>query len=109
MIDRLSSTRLFRLVEVTAIAPFKHAKLLYNAAVSPLAAMGGIDNGMLLSTLTVRRFFFALLEENGHLLRLADQKGPPCPLNQAVYDLVVRLTAERARPSPLAWRQLAAA
>ncbi len=174
VIDRLAGTRLFRLVEVPAIEPFKHAKLMYNAAVSPLAAMAGIDNGSLLSTPSVRRFFFALLEENyrilseagialerigpfrpatvarilrhrwladtlarafepslrgtycsmsgeiqkgrteidhynGYLIRLAGQNGTPCPLNQAVYDLVVRLTAERARPTPLAWRQLAAA
>ncbi len=174
VIDRLAGTRLFRLVEVPAIDPFKHAKLMYNAAVSPLAAMAGIDNGALLSTPAVRRFFFALLEENyrilsaagialgkigpfrpatvawilrrrwlpdalarafepslrgtycsmsgeiqkgrteidhynGYLIRLAGQNGTPCPLNQAVYDLVVRLTAERARPTPLAWRQLAAA
>jgi len=174
VIDRLAGTRLFRLAEVPAIAPFKHAKLMYNAAVSPLAAMAGIDNGALLSTPSVGRFFFALLEENyrilsaagialgrigpfrpatvawilrrrwlaqalarafepslrgtycsmsgeiqkgrteidhynGHLIRLAGQTGTPCPLNQAVYDLVVRLTAERARPTPMAWRRLSAA
>jgi 2-dehydropantoate 2-reductase len=174
VIDRLAGTRLFRLVEVPAIDPFKHAKLMYSAAVSPLAAMAGSDNGALLSTPAVRRFFFALLEENyrilsaagialgrigpfrpatvawilrrrwlpdalawafepslrgtycsmsgeiqqgrteidhynGYLIRLAGQNGTPCPLNQAVYDLVVRLTAERARPTPMVWRRLAAA
>jgi 2-dehydropantoate 2-reductase len=174
VIDRLAGTRLFRLVEVPAIDPFKHAKLMYNAAVSPLAAMAGIDNGAILSTQTVRRFFFALLEENyrilyeagiplgrigpfrpatvarilrrrwlavalarafepslrgtycsmsgeiqkgrteidhynGYLIRMAGQNSTPCPLNQAVYDLVVRMTAERALPTTMAWRRLAAA
>lgn len=46
---------------------------------------------------------------NGHLLHLARQNGTPCPLNQAVYDVVVRMSNERARPSPAAWRRLAAA
>ncbi|MGA2702998.1 MAG: ketopantoate reductase C-terminal domain-containing protein [Isosphaeraceae bacterium] len=174
VIDRLAGTQLFRLVEVPVIDPFKHAKLMYNAAISPLAAMAGIDNGTLLSISAARRLFFALLEENyrilyeagialgrigpfrpatvawilrrrwlaaalarafepslrgtycsmageiqkggteidhynGYLIRLAHQNGTPCTLNQAVYDLVVRLTAERARPTPMAWRRLAAA
>jgi len=174
VIDRLAGTQIFRLVEVPVIDPFKHAKLMYNAAISPLAAMAGIDNGTLLSISAARRLFFALLEENyrilyeagialgrigpfrpatvawilrrrwladalarafepslrgtycsmageiqkgrteidhynGYLIRLAHQNGTPCTLNQAVYDLVVRLTAERARPTPMAWRRLAAA
>jgi 2-dehydropantoate 2-reductase len=147
---------------------------MYNAAVSPLAAMAGIDNGMLLSVPAARRLFLALLGENyqilsrsgitlgkigplhpetvdwilrhrwlahalarafeptlrgtycsmageiqkgrteidqynGHLIRLAQQSGTPCPLNQAVYDLVAGMTAERSLPTPLAWRRLAAA
>lgn len=174
LIDRLASSRLFRVVEVTAIEPFKHAKLMYNAAVSPLAAMAGIDNGKLLSVPAARRLFLALLQENhrilteagielgkigplrpgavgrilrqrwlahalawafepslrgtycsmageiekgrteidqynGHLIRLAGQHGTPCPLNQAVYDLVVGMTAERSQPTPLIWGRLAAA
>jgi 2-dehydropantoate 2-reductase len=36
---------------------------------------------------------------NGHLLRLADQTGTPCPLNRAVFELVSKMTAERATPS----------
>ena len=35
----------FRLVEVPDIDPIKHTKLMYNAAISPLAAAAGIDNG----------------------------------------------------------------
>lgn len=154
---------LFRVVDVPRIEPFKHAKLMYNAAISPLAAAAGIDNGKLLSVPAARRLFFALLQENyrvltaagvalgtvgpfaprtvawilrrrwlaglmarafepslrgtycsmageiqkgrteidnynGHLVRLADRAGVPCPLNRAVYELVTRMTDDRAEP-----------
>jgi ketopantoate reductase len=154
---------LFRLVEIPDIAPVKHAKLMYNAAISPLAAAAGIDNGQLLSVPAARALFFALLQENyriltaagvelgkvgpfhpstvawilrrrwlaglmakffepslhgtycsmageiqkgrteidnynGHLIRLAEKTGTPCPLNRAVHELVVTMTAERAEP-----------
>jgi 2-dehydropantoate 2-reductase len=157
-------TGLFRVVEVPAIEPVKYAKLMYNAAISPLAAAAGIDNGQLLSVPAARRLFFALLQENyriltaagvglgtvgpfhprtvawilrrrwlaglmaklfepslrgtycsmageiekgrteidnynGHLIRLAEAHGTPCPLNRAVYELVTRMTATRTRPS----------
>ena len=152
-----------RVVRVPVIGPYKHAKLMYNAAISPLAAAAGIDNGQLLSVPAARRLFFGLLQENyailsaagvelgkvgpfhprtvawilrrkwlagmmakafepslrgtycsmageiqkgrteidhynGHLLRLAEKTGTPAPLNRAVYDLVTRMTAERATP-----------
>jgi 2-dehydropantoate 2-reductase len=154
---------LFRLVEDPDINPIKHAKLMYNAAISPLAAAAGLDNGKLLSLPEARPFFFALLQENhriltaagielgkvgpfhpstvawilrrkwlaglmarffepslrgtycsmageiqkgrteidnynGHLIRLADETGTPCPLNRAVHKLVVTMTAQRAHP-----------
>ena len=159
----LSASPLFRTVEVPAIEPIKYAKLMYNAAISPLAAAAGIDNGKLLSVPAARRLFFALLQENyriltaagvelgkvgpfhprtvawilrrrwlaglmakvfepslrgtycsmageiekgrtevdnynGHLIRLAESAGEPCPLNRAVYALVARMTAERTAP-----------
>lgn len=161
----LAKTDLFRVVEVPDISPIKYTKLMYNAAISPLAAAAGIDNGQLLSVPSTRRLFFALLQENhrilsaagielgkvgpfhpstvawilrrrwlarlmakffepslrgtycsmageiqkgrteldnytGHLLRLAEATGTPCPLNRAVYELVARMTAERAKPRP---------
>jgi 2-dehydropantoate 2-reductase len=136
---------------------------MYNAAISPLAAAAGIDNGQLLSVPAARRLFFALLQENhrilsaagielgkvgpfhpstvawilrrrwlaglmakffepslretycsmageiqtgrteldnynGHLLRLAEKTGEPAPLNRAVFELVTKMTAERATP-----------
>jgi 2-dehydropantoate 2-reductase len=159
----LGESGLFRVKVVPAIEPYKYAKLMYNAAISPLAAAAGIDNGKLLSLSAARRLFFALLQENyailraagvelgkvgpfrpatvawilrrrwlaglmarrfepslrgtycsmageiekgrteldnytGHLLALADRTGTPAPLNRAVYDLVTRMTAERAKP-----------
>jgi 2-dehydropantoate 2-reductase len=67
----LRSSRLFRLRTVSDIRPFKHTKLLYNAAISPLASAAGIDNGSLLSDPLARRLFFALLRENFAILRRA--------------------------------------
>ena len=67
----LRTAGLFRVVEVEAIEPFKYAKLMYNAAVSPLAAAAGIDNGQLLSHPPARRLFFALLQENYRILSAA--------------------------------------
>jgi 2-dehydropantoate 2-reductase len=54
----------FRVRVVEDILPFKYTKLLYNAAISPLAAAAGLDNGQLLSVPLARRLFFALLREN---------------------------------------------
>jgi 2-dehydropantoate 2-reductase len=62
---------LFRLIEVPNINPIKHTKLLYNAAISPLAAAAGIDNGQLLSLPEARPLFFALLQENHRILSAA--------------------------------------
>ncbi len=58
----------FRVRVVDGILPFKYAKLMYNAAISPLAAAAGIDNGQLLSVPIARRLFFALLQENYRIL-----------------------------------------
>jgi 2-dehydropantoate 2-reductase len=170
----LAQSALLRVVRVPSIEPYKHAKLMYNAAISPIAAAAGMDNGKLLSLPWARRLFFALLQENyailtrsglelgrvghfhpatvarilrhgwlsralarafepslrgtycsmageiekgrteidhynGYLIRLAAETGTPCPLNQAVYDMVAGMTAARCQPTPLAWRRLAAA
>jgi len=67
----LSGAELFRVKRVARIEPFKHAKLMYNAAISPLAAAAGIDNGGLLSVPAARRLFFALLQENYRILSAA--------------------------------------
>lgn len=71
LLENLRKPRLFRVVEVEAIEPFKYTKLMYNAAISPLAAAAGIDNGKLLSVPETRRLFFAFLLENYRILREA--------------------------------------
>ncbi|MBM3983843.1 MAG: ketopantoate reductase family protein [Planctomycetes bacterium] len=58
-----------RVLLVPQIAPIKYTKLMYNAAISPLAAAAGIDNGALLSVPAARKLFFALLQENYAILR----------------------------------------
>jgi 2-dehydropantoate 2-reductase len=58
----------FKVRLVDDILPFKYAKLMYNAAISPLAAAAGLDNGQLLSVSRARRLFFALLRENYDIL-----------------------------------------
>ena len=54
---------------VPLIGPYKSTKLMYNAAISPLAAAAGVDNGELLSDPLAQRLFFALLRENYAILR----------------------------------------
>lgn len=71
LVDVLRPTALFRVVPVPDILPYKYTKLLYNAAISPLASAAGIDNGQLLSVEPARRLFFALLQENYAILRHA--------------------------------------
>lgn len=64
----------FRVRVVDDIRPYKHTKLMYNAAISPLAAAAGMDNGDLLRLPRARRLFFALLRENHAIL---DRAGVP--------------------------------
>jgi 2-dehydropantoate 2-reductase len=58
-----------RVAVVPDILPYKYTKLMYNAALSPLAAAAGLDNGQLLAHRPARRLFFALLQENYAILR----------------------------------------
>src|SRR5204862_4245081 len=67
--DALRRAGLFRVESVPDVRPYKHTKLMYNAAISPLAAAAGLDNGQLLSVPAARRLFFALLRENYAILR----------------------------------------
>jgi 2-dehydropantoate 2-reductase len=69
--EGLAAARLFAVATVPAIQPYKAAKLMYSAAISPLAAAAGVDNGELLSDPLARRLFFALLAENYRILRQA--------------------------------------
>jgi 2-dehydropantoate 2-reductase len=64
-----SAGSLFTVEVVSDILPFKHTKLMYNAAISPLATAAGLDNGQLLSVPVARELFFELLQENYAILR----------------------------------------
>jgi 2-dehydropantoate 2-reductase len=66
--DLLRRAGLFRVELVPEILPFKYTKLMYNAAISPLAAAAGMDNGQLLSVPLARQLFFDLLRENYAIL-----------------------------------------
>ena len=45
----LGKSKLFSVELVDDIRPYKAIKLMYNAAISPLAAAAGVDNGELLT------------------------------------------------------------
>lgn len=62
---------LFEVELVDDVRPFKAAKLMYNAAISPLAAAAGVDNGELLRDSLAKRLFFGLLRENHAVLSRA--------------------------------------
>src|SRR5262249_10243327 len=66
--EMLRRSPLFRVEVVADILPYKYTKLMYNAAISPLAAAAGLDNGQLLSVPPARELFFDLLRENYHIL-----------------------------------------
>ncbi|MFO0842845.1 MAG: ketopantoate reductase C-terminal domain-containing protein [Gemmataceae bacterium] len=77
----------FRVRVVADVLPHKYTKLMYNAAISPLAASAGLDNGELLRWKKLRGLFFALLRENHAILRHAGvplgQVGPLRPATVA--------------------------
>lgn len=57
----LSIGKLFPVQFVEDTHPFKAAKLMYNAAISPLAGAAGVDNGELLSDPLAKRLFFCVV------------------------------------------------
>jgi 2-dehydropantoate 2-reductase len=71
VIELLKPAAFFGVKVVADILPYKYTKLMYNAAISPLAAAAGLDNGRLLSVPKARRLFFALLRENYAILKAA--------------------------------------
>ena len=66
--NRLRRCKLFSVQFREDILPYKYTKLMYNAAISPLAAAAGLDNSGLLAVPKTRRLFFALLNENYSIL-----------------------------------------
>src|SRR5439155_17424113 len=76
---------------VSDILPFKYTKLMYNAAISPLAAAAGLDNGDVLRRPAVRELFFALLRENHAILsRAGVQLGKIGPFHPATVARILR-------------------
>ncbi|HBV21863.1 MAG TPA: ketopantoate reductase [Nitrosomonas sp.] len=67
----LGEAKLFVVKVVDSIEPYKATKLMYNAAISPLAAAAGVDNGELLTDQLAKGLFFALLLENYAILHHA--------------------------------------
>lgn len=67
----LGKAKLFPVELVPDVRPYKATKLMYNAAISPLAAMAGVDNGELLTGQLAKSLFFALLLENYAILQHA--------------------------------------
>jgi 2-dehydropantoate 2-reductase len=57
-----------RVALVSQILPYKYTKLMYNAAIGPLAAAAGLDNGQLLWIPSARALFFAQIQENHQIL-----------------------------------------
>ncbi len=78
----------FALQRVPEVLPFKNTKLLYNAAISPIAAVAGLDNGELLTIPRARKLFFGLIAENYRILKRArsplERIGPFHPDSVAV-------------------------
>jgi 2-dehydropantoate 2-reductase len=67
----LATAKLFPVEIVSDVLPYKATKLMYNAAISPLAAGAGVDNGELLGDSLANKLFFALLLENYAILKNA--------------------------------------
>jgi 2-dehydropantoate 2-reductase len=75
---------------VNSIGAYKSAKLMYNAAISPLAAAAGIDNEQLLVDPLARGLFFALLRENYAILRSSGARLARIgPFHPAVVDRIL--------------------
>jgi 2-dehydropantoate 2-reductase len=81
----------FRIEVVPDILPYKYTKLMYNAAISPVAAAAGLDNGQLLRLPQARRLFFDLIRENYAILRGAGVSlGKVGPLHPDTVAFILR-------------------
>ncbi len=67
----LEKAKLFPVEFVEDVRPYKATKLMYNAAISPLAAAAGVDNGELLTDGLAKKLFFGMLRENYAILQHA--------------------------------------
>jgi 2-dehydropantoate 2-reductase len=94
--EALNRAGLFKVELVEDVRPFKAAKLMYSAAIAPIAAAAGVDNAELMTDTVAKQLFFGLLQENYAVLRhagLAMAKiGPFHP------DTVARILQTRGLP-----------
>jgi 2-dehydropantoate 2-reductase len=80
-----------RVERVEDILPYKYTKLMYNAAIGPLASAAGVDNGQLLRLPQARGLFFDLLRENHAILtRASVPLGKVGPLHPATVAAILR-------------------
>jgi 2-dehydropantoate 2-reductase len=96
----LGKAGLFPVESVKDVRPYKAAKLMYNAAISPLAAAAGVDNGELLTNRLAKRLFFGLLRENYRILRQANV--PLARIGPFHPDVVSRILRTPGLPSLMA-------
>ncbi|WP_430232917.1 ketopantoate reductase family protein [Nitrosomonas communis] len=90
----LAKTKLFPVELVKDIQPYKATKLMYNAAISPLAAVAGLDNGALLTDLLAKKLFFGMLYENYAILKHAHIKLARIgPFHPDTVSYILRMTA----------------
>jgi 2-dehydropantoate 2-reductase len=92
LVDVLERQGKFRVRRVPEVLPYKNTKLMYNAAISPIAAVAGLDNGQLLTVARARKLFFGLIRENYLILKRA---GAPLekigPFHPDTVDHLLRL------------------
>jgi 2-dehydropantoate 2-reductase len=74
LFSMLKDTPLFKVELVDDVLPYKATKLMYNAAISPLAAYACVDNATLLSDKLAKRYFFKLILENYAILKNAKKR-----------------------------------
>jgi 2-dehydropantoate 2-reductase len=96
----LTQAGLFEVATVDDVRPYKATKLMYNAAISPLAASAGVDNAALLSDPLAKRLFFALLRENHAILRHAGL--PLARIGPFHPDTVIRILRTPGLPELMA-------
>ena len=83
--ETLERHRNFTVKRVDSVLPYKDTKVMYNAAMSPIAAVAGLDNGQLLTISDARRLFFGLPRENYQIL-----PGAGAPLERLAHSLPTR-------------------
>lgn len=94
----------FPVVRVPDVLPYKYTKLMYNAAIAPLAAVAGLDNGQLLTIQRARKLFFRMLRENYRVLKAAGVPlGVIGPFHPDTVDKILRIPLiARAMSGPFA-------